>query len=193
MDYAGYLNTEGISRRKQIAAQGAAITDELIQQMKNRSAPVVSGGGSTGGGSSSYSGPMDFSNLAKGKVLPTGSGVSQGWGKSNIRYAAGRHTGMDFSGSDRRIRAAASGVVVAVGNEGAYGNRIKIRHKDGTTALYGHLAGSNVKAGQKVNAGTRIGTMGNTGRSTGTHLHFEIRKTDKYGGDIDPRSWFSTR
>lgn len=199
-DFAEYLKTSGLSKRKKLLAESEQFTAELLQASKNQSAPVVSGGGSggtSGGGSivnSSYSGPMDFSNLAKGKVLPTGARVSQNWGKSRIKYAAGRHTGMDFGGpTGTRVSAAASGIVVAAGSEGAYGNRIKIRHKDGTTTLYGHLSAINVKPGQKVNTGTSIGKIGNTGRSFGSHLHFEVRKVDKYGGDINPRSWFSTR
>jgi murein DD-endopeptidase MepM/ murein hydrolase activator NlpD len=131
----------------------------------------------------------------KGKVHPvTGARISQEWGKSRIKYSAGRHTGMDFSApSLTPVVAAASGRVVRAGWEGSYGNNIAIRHADGTTTTYGHLNSIGVRPGQTVKAGAYIGKLGNTGRSTGPHLHFEVRKTDKYGGDINPRSWFSTR
>jgi len=198
-DYADFLRQVALPQNAARLQAGDAITEQLIQSIKNRSAPVVSGssGGSNRGGgvsgSSSYKGPLNLPAMG-GKRLPTGARVSQGWGKSRISYAAGRHTGMDFGGAHgSRISAAASGVVTRAGGEGAYGNAIHVRHKDGTTALYAHLSGINVKAGQRVSAGQAIGRMGSTGRSTGTHLHFEIRKQDRYGGDINPRSWFATR
>jgi len=79
--------------------------------------------------------------------------------------------------------------VVRAGSEGAYGNAIHIKHPDGKTTLYAHLSGINVKAGQKVKVGQQIGKSGNTGRSFGAHLHFEVRGSDRYGGDINPASW----
>lgn len=201
-DFLSFMQSEGLSKRKAIQAQAEEFTNSLAQQIKNESAPKIAGGNYSGGitaggsGSGAWStagGKLDIPKMS-GKVLPTGARISQGWGKSRIRYAAGRHTGIDFGGPvGTRINSAASGVVVGAGRDGAYGNAIKIRHGDGTTALYGHLSGINVKPGQKVKAGQAIGKMGNTGRSFGSHLHFEVRKTDKYGGDINPKSWFSTR
>jgi len=200
-DYAEYLRNSGISRTQANTEMFQGVLAKIMQDKKNQSAPVISGGGASvrGGGGGvagggSYSGPLSFKGLAKGKALPTGARVSQGWGKSRIKYAAGRHTGVDFGGAaNSPIKAAASGVVVRAGGEGAYGNAIHVRQKDGTTALYAHLNGVNVKPGQRVNIGQTIGKMGATGRAFGTHLHFEIRKQDRYGGDINPYSWFSTR
>jgi murein DD-endopeptidase MepM/ murein hydrolase activator NlpD len=195
-DYAEYLRTEGLAKRQKQAAVGAEITEQMIQDIKNRNAPVINGGGGQVMGQSggSYTGSLSGLPSMKGKVNPINGRVSQNWGKSNIKYAAGRHTGMDFAAPvGTRVGSAASGIVTRVGNEGAYGNTIRVRHADGTTTLYAHLAGINVKPGQKVSAGQQIGKSGNTGRSTGAHLHFEVRKQDKYGGDINPRSWYSTR
>jgi murein DD-endopeptidase MepM/ murein hydrolase activator NlpD len=194
-DYLKYMQEEGVANAWKLAENASQLTDEMLQAIKNKSAPVV--GGSSGGGAVSgggtYSGPLNLPAMG-GKVLPTNARISQEWGKSNIRYAAGRHTGMDFGGAyGSKISAAASGVVVKAGWEGAYGNAVRVRHKDGTTALYGHMSGITVKPGQTVKAGSQIGKMGSTGRSTGTHLHFEIRKGDKYGSDINPRSWYSSR
>ncbi len=195
-DFLKYMQEEGVANAWKIAENASALTDEMLQAIKNRSAPVVGGSGSSGGGAISggtYSGPLNLPKMG-GKVLPTGARISQEWGKSRIRYAAGRHTGMDFAGAHgSRINAAASGVVVKAGWEGAYGNAIRIKHKDGTTSLYGHLSGINVRPGQKVSAGSSIGRMGSTGRSTGTHLHFEVRRGDKYGSDVNPRSWYRSR
>ena len=197
-DYLNYLQTEGVKKRQATSQLASQNIEDMLQQIKNRNAPVISGGGgsissgSIQGGSVTDVGKLPA--LKGGKVMPTGGRVSQEWGKSNIKYAAGRHTGMDFGApTGTRVSAAAAGKVVRTGWEGSYGNRIAIRHADGTTTFYAHLSGINVKPGQKVSAGQSIGKVGNTGRSTGSHLHFEVRKTDKYGGDINPRSWFSTR
>jgi len=89
------------------------------------------------------------------------------------------HTGIDLtSRSGTTIFASASGRVTFTGGGwgGGYGNHIIITHGNGFSTLYGHLSRINVSNGQWVNQGQVIGIMGNTGWSTGTHLHFEIRK-----------------
>jgi murein DD-endopeptidase MepM/ murein hydrolase activator NlpD len=82
------------------------------------------------------------------------------------------------AGHGAPIRAAAAGeVIVAKGSgwNGGYGNYVVIRHSNGTQTLYAHLSSMNVGVGSYVGQGQVIGGMGNTGRSTGTHLHFEVR------------------
>lgn len=82
------------------------------------------------------------------------------------------------AGHGSPIRAAAAGEVIvakASGWNGGYGNYIVIRHGNGVQTLYSHLSTLNVGVGSYVNQGQVIGGMGNTGRSTGTHLHFEVR------------------
>ncbi len=96
------------------------------------------------------------------------------------------HKGIDISNkSAPPILAADSGKVVVAGwpDNIGYGNRVLIDHGNGFATLYGHLAKIYVAAGQTVNRGDQIGQMGSTGRSTGTHLHFEIRKGE---AAIDP-------
>lgn len=192
-DYADYMREEGLAKGQQNLVAGQAMLADMLQKLKNRSSPVVAGGGARVV-NSAYSGSLKGMPTMKGKVNPVTGKLSQGWGASRIKYAAGRHTGVDYGvKSGSRVGSAASGIVTRVGSEGAYGNAIHVRHGDGTTTLYAHLSGINVKAGQKVKAGQQIGLSGNTGRSFGAHLHFEVRKQDRYGGDVDPRSWFSTR
>ncbi|MCL4140565.1 UNVERIFIED_CONTAM: hypothetical protein GTU68_032648 [Idotea baltica] len=73
------------------------------------------------------------------------------------------------------IVATGDGVVTFAGRQSGYGNLVKIRHSQGFETYYAHLNVIRVKNGQRVSRGDRIGDMGNTGRSTGVHLHYEIR------------------
>ena len=97
------------------------------------------------------------------------------------------HSGLDISNvMGTPIYAAYDGVVVFVGPNGGYGNCVIISHPLGYSTLYGHLSKILVKVGQRVSKGSKIALMGNTGRSTGSHLHFEIRK---FGKILNPLSY----
>ncbi len=86
------------------------------------------------------------------------------------------HKGSDFAAPvGTPIYAAADGVITYTGRMGAYGKLIKVRHDFGMETRYAHLHRIHVERGQKVSRGEHIGDMGNTGRSTGPHLHYEIR------------------
>ncbi|MDQ4087631.1 MAG: M23 family metallopeptidase [Pseudomonadota bacterium] len=87
------------------------------------------------------------------------------------------HAGIDLSGPvGTPIHATADGVVTTAGwNSGGYGNLVKISHGRGIETRYAHLASIGVRAGQQVKRGQVIGRMGSTGRSTGSHLHYEVR------------------
>lgn len=95
------------------------------------------------------------------------------------------HKGLDIANSSGgSILAADSGVVVASGwDPSGYGNRVIVNHGNGYSTLYAHLSVLQVVVGQTVNKGSILGQMGSTGRSTGTHLHFEIRQGN---GLLDP-------
>ena len=96
------------------------------------------------------------------------SGYGPRWGRM--------HNGTDFAAPHGTpIRSTADGVVTYVGWQSAYGRLIKIKHDFGIETRYAHLSKFRVKKGQRVSRGQHIGDMGNTGRSTGTHLHYEIR------------------
>lgn len=89
------------------------------------------------------------------------------------------HKGIDIACPlNSVVKAAASGVVVLTNERDDYGKYIVIRHSNGYLTLYGHLNVIQVKKGQKVAQGQRIALSGSTGRSTGPHLHFEVRKSD---------------
>ncbi len=88
-----------------------------------------------------------------------------------------RHMGIDLAGpTGTPIYATADGTVSAAGwNAGGYGNLIKLDHGRGVETRYGHLSAILVTAGQHINRGQLIARMGSTGRSTGSHLHYEVR------------------
>jgi murein DD-endopeptidase MepM/ murein hydrolase activator NlpD len=102
------------------------------------------------------------------------------------------HSGQDFAvASGTEVMAAHGGTVVKAGPNGAgdgpaYGNAIVIRHGNGTYSQYAHLSRIDVNVGQVVATGQHIARSGNTGNSSGPHLHFEIRTTANYGSAIDP-------
>ncbi|MFC4558457.1 peptidoglycan DD-metalloendopeptidase family protein [Virgibacillus kekensis] len=124
--------------------------------------------------------------IVKGtKVIPSrGTGELHwptvgGYVSSNLGMRWGSmHKGMDIAGpSNRAILAADNGTVVSAGwNSGGYGKRIVIDHNNGMRTTYSHLSSISVSPGQTVEKGSRIGTMGATGNSTGVHLHFEVYK-----------------
>jgi murein DD-endopeptidase MepM/ murein hydrolase activator NlpD len=90
------------------------------------------------------------------------------------------HPGIDIAGADKTpIMAPAKGTVAFVGKEGALGMTVRIRHDSVYETIYGHLKKAAVKKGERVDLGDVIGYMGNTGRSTGTHLHYAIEKNGK--------------
>jgi len=94
--------------------------------------------------------------------------------------AAEFHPGLDFKGEKGdAVKCTATGTIVFAGWENGYGNCIRIQHINNLETLYGHLSRIGVKVGQKVTAGDVIGAVGNTGHSTGAHLHYEVRKNGK--------------
>jgi murein DD-endopeptidase MepM/ murein hydrolase activator NlpD len=114
-------------------------------------------------------------------MWPTSGGISQ-------RYSW-YHRAVDVASKDSPyIYASQGGSVTQAGwSGGGYGNFVVIDHGNGFSTLYAHMANNTIVVvpGEKVNQGQRIGTMGSTGRSTGPHLHFEIRGP---GGNVDPLS-----
>ncbi|MCI8360699.1 MAG: peptidoglycan DD-metalloendopeptidase family protein [Clostridiales bacterium] len=161
---------EDEKEQKQKAIQ--KVEDEIDRAAKAAKASASSGSGS---GSSS----IKFTGNGFGWPCPGYYGITSGYGSRWGRL----HKGIDISGSGisgRPIVAAASGtVIVASYNNGGYGNYVMINHGnkngDNYITLYGHMTNYIVSSGQSVSKGQTIGYVGNTGRSTGPHLHFEVR------------------
>ncbi len=95
------------------------------------------------------------------------------------------HSGIDIDGEKGDVVIApANGIVLKSGWSGGYGNMLEIDHGNGLTTRYGHLSRIDVKAGETIVRGQEVALVGSTGRSTGPHLHFEVRLGDK---SINPR------
>jgi murein DD-endopeptidase MepM/ murein hydrolase activator NlpD len=100
---------------------------------------------------------------------------TMGWRKDPITGQDDYHSGLDIAGErGQPVYATAAGTVRHVGYQGAYGNLIVVDHGFGLATRYGHLSKFLVKAGAKVQRGDIIGQVGNTGRTTGYHLHYEV-------------------
>ncbi|MFE2282043.1 M23 family metallopeptidase [Streptomyces sp. NPDC059454] len=105
---------------------------------------------------------------------------------------ASKHSGQDYAvPTGTPVVATHGGTVVKAGPNGAgdgpaYGNAVVIKHGNGTYSQYAHLSQVDVKIGQIVKTGQKIALSGNTGNSSGPHLHFEIRTTPNYGSAVDP-------
>lgn len=116
-----------------------------------------------------------FNGPATGFIWPVEGPIVSGFGKRR----GGWHAGVDIKADiGTPILAAAPGVVTVSGWEASYGHVIKIEHTEGFITVYAHNLQNLVKAGEEVDAGTVIATVGRTGRATAYHVHFEIRRED---------------
>ena len=100
----------------------------------------------------------------------------------------GHHNGIDLVGAQvgDQVRAIADGMVVTAKSDPTAGNFVRLDHGQNVHTRYLHMDSLNVRAGQRVTKGQVIGTYGNTGNSTGPHLHFEVRRGGVPGKDEDP-------
>ena len=104
------------------------------------------------------------------------------------------HQGIDLAAPMRTPEyAAADGVVLRAGAASGYGQVVYILHEGGEVTVYGHMVEILVEPGEYVDAGDTIALLGNEGRSTGPHLHFEVRVGGEDGEAIDPIGWFAER
>uniref|UniRef100_A0A831X206 Peptidase M23 n=1 Tax=Thermorudis peleae TaxID=1382356 RepID=A0A831X206_9BACT len=115
---------------------------------------------------------------------PARGEVTSHFGPRTLLPGEQHHSGIDIAVPiGTPVQATADGIVQFVGNTDGYGVRVEIRHADGTVTLYAHLSEALVQPGQRVVKGETIGKSGNTGASTGPHLHYEIRRN---GQAVDP-------
>ena len=122
-------------------------------------------------------------------IWPVKGWITSGFGKraSPLTGEPGRHMGVDIANEvNTPIRAAADGIVTYAGWESGYGRLVAIEHGYGFSTRYGHCARVDVKVGDEVKRGQVIGYMGSTGRSTGSHVHYEVRI---HGMPVDPEKY----
>jgi murein DD-endopeptidase MepM/ murein hydrolase activator NlpD len=113
-----------------------------------------------------------------------------GYRRDPFNGRAAMHSGIDFKGGiGSPIYAAAEGRVTFAGWRGGYGKTVEVTHPNGMMTRYAHLSRIDVRPGQPVAAGATLGGLGNTGRSTGPHLHFEVRINDRA---VNPRPFLET-
>ena len=125
---------------------------------------------------------IDLREIAKVITSPYGKRTDPFTGKANAD-----HTGIDLVLSDPNIPAVLGGTVIKASRDGQRGNYVMVAQSDGTIATYMHLKSISVRSGAEIEEGQKIGVMGSTGNSTGTHLHYEVKKGDSY---IDPDEYF---
>lgn len=156
------------------AAEDEARIQALIRQQQ-------SGGSSGGGGGSGTNSGVD------GYIWPTNNTrvVTSPYGERWCPFHGYEsHNGADIDAArGSAVLAAKSGRVIQAGWNGGYGISVMIAHDDGITTLYGHMDGCSVSVGQTVSQGETIGICGNTGNSSGAHIHYTMYKN---GGTIDP-------
>ena len=159
----------------------------------NRSYSSNGSGTNSSSGTSSNSSTVS-SDAAASSSTPAVNGAAAPLAKGSYRIGAAfgatgswsrYHTGQDFAASSGTpVYAATSGTVIS-GNVGSWaGNYVVIRAADGSSTLYAHMSNTDVKVGQQVTAGQKIGNVGSTGRSFGAHLHFEYYPSGVTPGDV---------
>lgn len=122
-------------------------------------------------------------------IWPVKGWITSGFGKraSPLTGEPGRHMGVDIANEvNTPIRATADGIVTYAGWEMGYGRLVAIEHGYGYSTRYGHCARIDVKVGDEIKRGQIIGYVGSTGRSTGSHLHYEVRI---HGMPVDPEKY----
>lgn len=125
-----------------------------------------------------------------GVVRPvSGGSLSARFGQRGSNWSSGYHTGLDFVvPTGTAAHAVTSGIITDAGPAGRYGNRVILTGSDGTQFYYAHLSRISVSRGTRVLAGHQIGLTGETGNTTGPHLHFEVRRA---GVPTDPAKWLA--
>lgn len=134
-------------------------------------------------------GAADLAPVHKPLVTATRTSSTFGNRKDPFTGRLAFHSGIDYAAPQgTKVLSAGAGVVTYVGQMSGYGNVVEVTHGNGLVTRYGHLSSFLAKEGQKVSTGTPIAKVGSTGRSTGPHLHFEVRRSDSA---VDPARYLN--
>lgn len=174
-----------------------ASMEKKLSTKRQRRTPAIGGSGFwTGDIGDDYFNAVerDIDRLANTLTVipfgkPASGGISSRYGYRKNPFSEARefHGGIDFRGKvGTEVVTTADGVVEKAKYVKGYGKHVVIKHKKGYKTLYGHLSKIEVKKGQRIVAGEKIGEIGSTGRSTGPHLHYEIIR---YGRRVNPSKY----
>jgi septal ring factor EnvC (AmiA/AmiB activator) len=161
---------------ERVAAEERAARRAAAQQQQQAARQTTSGGGGGGGGGG---GAASSSGYAWPLCAPVTSEYGPRWGRMHRGVDQGASTGTP-------IGASKAGTVIFAGWQGGYGNLTLIDHGDGVVTAYAHQSRLAAGSGARVSQGQTIGYVGNTGNSTGPHLHFETRVN---GNAVNPRQY----
>ncbi|MDK1473131.1 peptidoglycan DD-metalloendopeptidase family protein [Streptomyces sp. 549] len=162
-------------------ADGHASARVVVQRGAGGCATSSGGGGSAASTGNAWVAPVERYRL------------SAGFAARGSRWSHG-HTGQDFAvTTGTPVRAVGAGVVAGLGCGDAFGHQLVLRHPGGFYTQYAHLSLLQARPGQRVHTGEQIGLSGNTGNSSGPHLHFEVRMTPQVGSGVDPVPWLRAR
>ena len=137
--------------------------------------------------------PLPLDRESAGPTHPVNGVVSSRYGmrRDPLDASARFHHGLDVAAPEgTAVRAPASGRVVFAGTRGGYGQAVVVEHPDGFQTLFAHLSQIDVAVGATIDQGAVLGRVGQSGRATGPHLHFEVRKE---GERIDPETWLPSK
>lgn len=187
------FNTAGLTGGGNFSAMpGPAPVTPRTNNLQANS-PAASGSGYNPDDSHN-TGEINVNSSGGGMVIPTSGRVTSTFGMRHHPVSGGMrmHRGIDIAAPvGTPVVSSADGVVEAAQfDRGGGGNYVRIRHPDGKRTLYMHLNDFNVRTGDTVGKGQRIGSVGNTGASTGPHLHFEVRRNADRQSAVDPATIF---
>lgn len=207
-------STEGIiSKGTELIREKAPIVAETYDKVKDVAGSAVDGAKNLWSniktGASNLWNKLGFGGGVGGEVqtnMLSKYNVTSNYGKRNITGQLEGHSGVDLSGGNNfPIESFTAGKVVKVVNKfmpdsgsvnskdgGGFGNHVIVKNDDGTYSYYAHLNKVGVTDGQTVSPGQIIGLQGHTGRSTGSHLHYEVRQSMTKGSSIDPVAYLKS-
>ncbi|MER7397362.1 M23 family metallopeptidase, partial [Streptomyces sp. NPDC000151] len=194
--------TQALDARQQRLAGERARIGRSLDRARGRLWRLVTGAAGSSGG---CAGPPDRVASAA-RLLAPAAAPAHGWTRPVTKYSlsasfggagahwAHRHTGQDFAVPvGTPVRSVGRGRVTAVECGGPFGISVLVRHGAHTYTQYAHLSAVLVRPGQRVRPGQPIALSGNTGNSTGPHLHFEVRRGPGTNAAIEPLHWLRGR
>ena len=174
------------AQEKKLQAQIDEINSAIKEAQKEIDKAIKNSSGYQGSFSGTLSWPVSTSSYGYNII-------TSGYGRRDqpTAGASTSHKALDIGISYQTVYAPADGYIVTAGWQSGYGNFIMIKHSNSLYTCYGHLSGYKVSSGQTVTRGQAIATSGNTGVSTGPHLHFEVRTNGSYDSRVNPLNYIS--